>query len=193
MTEIILASTSPARRALLEQTKLKFSVAPSNFDETQFRSNNPEELVRYLAAGKARAVAKQKTDAIVIGADTIIYHDNKIIEKPKDAIEAFNFIKSYCGIKHRVYTGIAVIKGAKEITDVMCAEVTFRKLDDEEIRAYVQTGEPFGNSGAYTSDKCGAALIEKIEGDYHSVTGLPLFRLFSILREFGIKPLDFMK
>ena len=192
MTEIILASSSPGRRELLEKTKIKFRVEPSNFDEKSFRSDNPEKLVRYLASGKARGVSKQNIDSIVIGADTVVYHDCKIIEKPKDAEEAFNLIKSYCGRQHYVYTGISVIQGTKEITDVVRAQVTFRKLDPEEIYAYVKTGEPFGNSGAYTMQR-GATLIERIDGDYNTVTGLPLFRLFGILREFGIKQLKFMK
>ncbi len=193
ITEIILASTSPARKALLEQTNLKFSIVPSNFDETKFRSSNPEELVRYLAIEKARAVAQQNLTAIVIGADTVIYHDNKIIEKPKNREEAFTVLKSYCGKHHFVYTGIAVIQGAKEITDVVSARVLFRNLDDEEIHAYIKTGQPFGNAGAYTIQQFGATLVEQIDGDYNTIIGLPLFRLFSILREFGIKPFECMK
>lgn len=187
MTEIILASTSPTRKELLEKTGLVFRVEASNFDETECSAQNPEEFVKYLALGKAKAVAKQNPTEIVIGADTVIHHKNKIIGKPRDESDAKEILKSYCGLTHVVYSGVAVIQGQKELVDVDSARVKFRNLSDNEIEDYIRTQEPFGKAGAYTIQKKGAVLIEQINGDYHSIIGLPLFKLFGMLKEFGVK------
>ena len=190
MIEIILASTSPARQELLRETGLNFRVEGSSFDETIFSSQNPEELVQYLALGKARVVAQRNPAAVVIGADTIIFHNNKIIGKPTDKTDVTQLLKSYGGLPHAVYTGLAVVQATKEKSCVVKAEVIFRNLSDKEIADYIQTGEPFGNAGSYTIQKRGATLIDSIHGDYYAIIGLPIFKLFKMLREFGVNPLE---
>ena len=111
--------------------------------ENCFSSPNPEEFVKYLALGKARAVAKQNPDAVIIGADTVIFHDNKIMGKPKDAEHARRILKSCSGLTHAVYSGIAVIYRRAEVVDTSTANVTFKNLTDEEIKKYISTNSRF--------------------------------------------------
>ena len=152
MTEIILASSSPGRRELLEKTKIKFRVEPSNFDEKSFRSDNPEKLVRYLASGKARGVAKQNIDSIVIGADTVVYHDCKIIEKPKDPPSNLAVIGVYI-FSPKIFTALENVKpdqsGEKQLTDAIQylitkgAKVLAVELAKDEKRVDIGTVETY--------------------------------------------------
>ena len=187
MTDIILASGSKAKLEILQRTGLVFRVEESSFDESNPPSQDPIEVVKYLALGKARLVAKGNPDAVVIGADTIIYHQNRIIGKPQSETEARTMLKSYCGQAHRIYTGIAVVHGDKELCDVSTVDVTFRNLGDDEINNYVSTGEPFGKAGSYAYQDRGAVLIKKMEGDYHAAQGMPVFKLCTLLKQIGVK------
>jgi septum formation protein len=190
MPELIFASKSPTKLEILKNTGLKFRVEESNFDESQPPSQNPAEVVKYLALGKARAVAKRNPDAVVIGTDTIIFHQNKIVGKPKDEADAKAMLKSYCGRFHTCYTGIALVRGSEEAVDVSSVNVFFRNLTDLEIDNYIATKEPFGKAGAYAYQYQGAALIERMEGDYYAALGMPVFKLCSLLRKFGVNPLQ---
>jgi len=177
-----LASASPRRQQLLRQVGLDFEVMVSEVDENI--SGSAEERVRELALCKARAVAdKAGSDVIVIGADTLVSVDGKVLEKPADHGEAFEMLKSLSGRKHQVYTGVAVVGGDVVQTFVEKADVFFRTLTDEEIKGYISTGEPFDKAGGYGIQGRGALLVERIEGDFYTVMGLPLCRLFQVLHK----------
>ncbi len=188
MIDIVLASGSPAKRKLLEEAGFKFRFEESGFKES-FTSTDPEEVVKYLAREKARAVAQKYPSAAVIGADTIIFHENKIIGKPKDEADARNMLRSYSGVAHVAYTGIAVVYEGREVVAVSSVKVLFRKLTEQQIDAYIATGEPFGKAGAYAYQLRGATLIEKMEGDERAALGMPLFKLCTLLESVGINPL----
>lgn len=189
--EIILASASPRRRELLEQIGLSFRVIPSSFDESAVRSTEPMGLAEALALGKARAVADGVRSGIVIGADTLVVRAGAILGKPRDDADAARMLRLLSGGWHEVVTGIAVIdaasgreRSAREVT-----RVKMRDLTAAEIAAYVASGEPADKAGAYAIQGLASLFIERIDGCYANVVGLPVFRLAVLLREFGIDPL----
>ncbi|MCL2235799.1 MAG: Maf family protein [Defluviitaleaceae bacterium] len=182
MGRLILASASPRRKQLLEQAGVEFEVIESCVDENI--RGTAEEMVAELALRKARAVAEKiKGEATVIGADTLVSIDSKVLEKPATRAEAFEMLKSLEGRKHTVYTGVAIIKGGVVKSFVESADVFFRPLTDAEIYAYIDTGEPFDKAGGYGIQGRGALLVEGIEGDFYTVMGLPLCRLFLHLND----------
>ncbi|MCK9479333.1 MAG: Maf family protein [Firmicutes bacterium] len=190
MKKIILASGSPRRKALLEQAGLSFSVVVSNYKEVYDNDKTVDDNMRIIAAGKAWDVAdRQEKDCVVIGADTIVCVGDEILGKPKDAAHAIKMLKKLSGREHFVYTGLAVIEKCSGIcrTHVERTGVTFKRLDEGEITAYVETGEPFDKAGAYAVQGKGAVFIKNISGDYNNVVGLPLYGLFCMLKRFNIK------
>jgi len=167
---------------LLRQVGLDFEVMVSEVDENI--GGCAEYRVRELALRKARAVAdKAGSDVIVIGADTLVSVDEEALEKPSYHGEAFEMLKSLSGRKHQVYTGVAVVKGDVVQTFVEKTDVFFRTLTDEEINDYISTGEPFDKAGGYGIQGRGALFVERIEGDFYTVMGLPLCRLFQVLHK----------
>ena len=148
----------------------------------------PTELVKILSQGKARAVASKHNDAIVIGADSVAVLGEKVLGKPEDSDDAERMLKELSGMMHTFTTGFTVIDtdSGKEVTDVSETKVFFKKLTDDEITGYVATGESVGHAGAYSIQQKGAMLVEKIEGEYTNIIGLPLAQLSSVLKEFGI-------
>jgi len=192
--KIILASESPARKALLERAGVEFSVKPANIDEEglikQRGITDPAEHVLALCEAKARFVrskSKINEPSVIIAADTVIYHEDKILEKPIDLGDAFNMIKSLQGKEHEVYTGVTLIAAESEKSFYEVTKVRFRQLDDNEINAYVDTGEPLGRSGSYAINGIASMLIDKVEGDFNSVVGLPLARVCATLKEMGVE------
>ncbi|MCL2855367.1 MAG: Maf family protein [Defluviitaleaceae bacterium] len=182
MQRIILASTSPRRRQLLAQIGMVFEVMESHVDENI--SGTAKEIVRELALRKAHAVAQKiKGNATIIGADTLVSVDDVVLEKPRDHHEAFNMLKLLQGRKHQVCTGVAVIKNGTEQAFVEQADVFFRPLSDDEIHAYMATGEPFDKAGGYGIQGHGATLVQRIEGDFYTVMGLPLCRLYQLITD----------
>lgn len=189
--DVILASASPRRRELLAVVMEKFQVLPSSFDESLVPGElAPAEHVEYLALMKARDVAADKPDSLIIGADTIVVVDGAILGKPANTSDAARMLRMLSGRAHQVYTGVAVIFGEREITGVECTDVTFTDLDDETISRYVATGEPMDKAGAYAIQGRASVLISSICGCYSNVVGLPLHRLSNILTGFGIRPLS---
>ena len=186
--ELILASKSPRRRALLEQMGVRsFRVVTPDIDEHMDRDLPPAELVRQISEEKARAVAAQVgPDAIVIAADTVVALDGAVLGKPADQEEAFRMLSILSGCRHQVYTGLTVLRGEQVYSVWEETAVTFRSLTGEEIEAYIDTGEPMDKAGAYGIQGYGALLIEGISGDYYNVMGLPVCRLGQILGELGI-------
>ncbi|MCL2421100.1 MAG: Maf family protein [Defluviitaleaceae bacterium] len=191
MTKIILASGSPRRRELLAMVGFDFEVMPADVDETVDPGIPPNKLVVNLAIKKALHVRnKLKGDnAVVIGADTVVAIDDLILGKPKDEADAFDMLSRLQGRAHTVYTGVAVASCVEDkmTTFVESTEVFMRPLGEKEIRWYMSTGEPFDKAGAYGIQEKGAVLIERVEGDYFTVVGLPLCRLNLTLGDFENK------
>jgi len=182
---LILASRSPRRRKLLAQLGLDFEVHPSDLDENATNHRLPEQLVEQLALEKARAVAPRFPEALTLGADTIVVLDGDVLNKPADETEARAMLRRLSGRTHTVYTGVALVHPAsrREVVDYEATQVTFAPLTDAEIDAYVATGSPLDKAGAYgIQDDYGAVFIRRIEGDYYNVVGLPLHRLYRMLR-----------
>lgn len=186
--KIVLASKSERRKALLKQIGLDFEVKESEYEEDMNAMSDPYELAKFLALGKARDVAKCYKNAIIIGADTFVFFDGKFIGKPKDKFHAKEILKNFSGNTHNIVSGFAVIDTKNKIikNGFDEARVTFRKLSDEEIDEYIATGEPMDKAGAYGLMHRAAVLIEKIEGDFYSVVGLPLNKLHLELKKLGI-------
>ena len=190
--EIVLASGSPRRRQLLEQIGLTgFRVLPSDVDESLPAGLGPGEAVERLSARKGAAVAAQaRPGALVIAADTVVALDGAILGKPRDEGEAREMLSALSGRTHQVYTGVSLFHPGGRRTEHEVTAVTFRHLSQEEIAAYVATGEPMDKAGAYGIQGLGALLVERLEGDYFNVMGLPLCRLGEMLAQFGVRPLE---
>ncbi len=183
---LVLASASPRRRRLLELTGLAFEVVPSDIEETLGSSEDPGMHVERLAREKARAVAADRPEALIIGADTLVVIDHTALGKPRDEPHAVDTLMQLQGQMHRVETGVAVLApGGRMESSLVSVHVRFRPFDRRTARQYVATGEPMDKAGAYGIQGYGATLVEWIEGDYFAVMGLPLARLVSLLRAQG--------
>lgn len=183
---IILASGSPRRKKLLEQIGLTFIVKTSDVDEDDVPVLPPHALVEYISLKKAKKISEKYPKAVVIGADTLIVCKGEIIGKPNSEKDAKDILKKLSGQVHTVITGVTVIKENKVLTRHELSKVYFKKLTDEEIDSYVKTGEPMDKAGAYGVQEKGVLFVEKIEGDYQNVVGLPIILLVNMLAEFGI-------
>ena len=185
---IILASNSPRRRELLAQIGLAFTVAPTDVDERVRPGESPQGYAERLALDKARAAALRVKAGIVIAADTIVVAGGTILGKPADAEDARRMLKELSGREHEVVTGLAVMDTTTGRTSVRMSttKVCFRTLSEREITAYIATGEPLDKAGAYGIQERGALLVDRIEGCYTNVVGLPLSLLGEMLRNFGI-------
>jgi septum formation protein len=188
MKIIILASASPRRKELLEKIGLKFEVDASGCDEEINAGLDPQEIVRQLSIKKAKSVAARHKNAIVIAADTIGVMGDKILGKPHTENEACKMLQVISGKSHLVITGFSILDTAtnKIVTGIANTRVYIKKLTGQEIDAYVKTGESLDKAGAYAIQGMGAVIVEKIEGDYYNVMGLPLNALTEALKEFGI-------
>lgn len=178
MAELVLASGSPRRKELLETAGLEFAVIVADVEEIIPENAAPQEVVKSLALQKAQAVAKYNPDKTVIGADTVVVCNGKILGKPKNEEDAFNMLRALSGRRHSVCTGVALINADKTINFCETTEVEFHPLTDEEIRAYIKTGEPMDKAGAYGIQGKGCVLVKKIDGDYFNVVGLPVSRVY---------------
>jgi len=186
--EIVLASSSPRRKKLLETLGIEFRIVHPSVDEDDFTNHEPIEIVQELAYKKAEEVADTEKDSLVIGADTIVWCEGKILTKPINDEEAFNHLKYLSNRTHSVFTGIALIDSDTNLSLVAYEHtlVRFRQLEDEEILAYIRTGSPFDKAGAYgIQDDFGAVFVNKIIGDFYNIVGLPLTLLYLKLKEFS--------
>ena len=190
---IILASQSPRRIALLKQLGLEFEVQPSAVDETAVRGRTPRETAIEAARRKAEDVAQHASDALIIAADTIVCRGRRIYGKPANEGEARKTLRELSGNMHRVITGLAINRStpaahsasAPEMAlDAVETKVFFKRLSDQMIAEYLATGEPFDKAGAYGIQGHGGELVERIEGCYFNVVGLPLPRLVEMLSSF---------
>jgi len=186
--EIILASSSPRRKSLLEQLGLKFKVIPSGVREPVLPGFAPAELVEVLAREKAQEVAGRLSSGLVIGADTVVVWRGQVMGKPACPREAVEMLKRLRADMHEVYTGLALIDAAsgESIAGCEITRVYFKYISDGEIESYVATKEPLDKAGAYAVQGKAAVFIERIEGCYTNVVGLPLARLDTMLKHFGV-------
>ena len=175
MHKIILASQSPRRKQLMELAELEFDIIIADVDETNPPGMSGELVPEFLAKKKAAAIEQQVPDAIIIAADTVVLLDYEILGKPTDEIHAIEILKKLSGRMHQVVTGVCMQKGDKQISFSTTTEVYFRELTDEQIKHYVGQYKPFDKAGAYAIQEwIGMIGIEKINGDYYNVMGLPI-------------------
>ena len=185
---VVLASTSPRRKDLLEILQFSFSVIAPDCDEEAKGGHTVEELVQHLAGQKAQSVAHRFPEALVIGGDTLIEINGEILGKPGNEHEAATMLRQLSGRMHRVHSGIAVVCHTRNRVRAEgdTVEVHMKTLSESDIQAYVSTGECLGKAGSYCIQEEGANLIEKIAGDYPTVVGLPLMKVYEILKEEGV-------
>ena len=189
-TLFVLASKSPRRKELLKNIGIDAEIMPANVDEDSLMGLPPEKMVTELALLKAADVARSfKGDVYVIGADTCVCFDGEVFGKPENDSDAAKMLKKLSGKTHEVYTGYCVIECKSGMSVAKCEKtlVTFRNLSDEEITAYIKTREPMDKAGAYGIQQKGSKFVEKIDGDYFNVVGLPVCAMVKLMqKEFGI-------
>lgn len=192
MNKIVLASASPRRRELLEKIGVSFTVLPTK-EEEKTTKTKPEEVVEELAWQKAaKSKALEEPDVMVIGSDTIVALGDRILGKPGSREEAMEMLRMLQGRVHQVYTGVAVlIRKQGEMREQLVfhekAQVEFYPMSEEEIRAYVDTGEPMDKAGAYGIQGAFAVYVKKINGDYNTIVGFPVSRFYQELKAAGIR------
>ena len=183
---VVLASSSPRRRELLNLIGIDHEVRPANLDESMRLREAPRRHAERLAREKASAVAMRDPDLITIAADTIVVINRKVLGKPVDKEDAARMLAMLSGREHTVITAVAVSRGRKLRSAIEEVKVKFRRLREDEIEAYIATGEPMDKAGAYGIQGYGATIVERVEGDYFAVMGLPLVRLIALMRDVGV-------
>ncbi len=188
MKKIILASASPRRKEILGTTGLKFDICVSDYEEDLSIKKEPRALARFLSRKKAEDVAPKYKNAIIIAADTFIVFRGKLLGKPHTPKEAVKMLTMFNGNAHSVITGFTILDTGsnKRVSRSIETKVYFKKLTQKEIKAYVRTKEPLDKAGAYAIQGLGALFVEKIEGDFFNVVGLPLCELAESLKKFGV-------
>ena len=183
---IILASASPRRKEILENTNVKFKIMASDIEELTLEGESPCQMVMRLAFEKGMDIASKQKSDLIISADTIVVLDNKVLGKPKDEVEAIHMIESLSGKTHQVITGISLInlENNKKIIDYVISNVKFKNLSKEDINDYIRTNESLDKAGAYGIQGYGALLVDEIQGDYFNIVGLPISRLSDLLKKY---------
>ena len=188
---LLLASNSPRRRQLLALGNWEFNITVSDVDESQLAGETPSEYVLRLARTKALAVVeKAGPENIIIGSDTAVIDGNEILGKPKDEEDAGRMLKQLRGRTHQVYTGVAVyrIRDGKMLTELCITDVPMRAYSDDEVKAYIQTGDPMDKAGAYAIQHPDFHPVESLHGCYASVMGLPMCHVVRALQKLDIHP-----
>lgn len=185
---LILASSSPRRRAILESLGAAFSVISIDVDESPLADESPDEMVLRLAQAKAKAVARQRADnALVLGADTAVVLGEEIFGKPQNEDDGLRMLLALSGRAHKVYTGVALVVAGRISTALSTTEVQFREIRPDEARRYWHSGEPRGKAGAYAIQGSGGLFVESIMGSYSGVVGLPVFETAALLSAAGFQ------
>lgn len=191
-TRIILASASPRRAELLTAIGAAFEVAPSRVDERPLSNESIGDYITRVARAKAMAVAAEMRSGLVVGADTVVVIDGRVLGKPVDEFDARRMLSLLSGRRHDVMTALAVYdpKNDREATGIATTAVRFSVLSEEEIDWYIRTGEPADKAGAYGIQGRASIFVEEIAGNYHNVMGLPLPLLYRLVRDLGYSLLD---
>jgi septum formation protein len=184
---VVLASQSPRRRELLQLVGIPHIVQPADVDETYGPGEEPGAHALRLAREKAAAVAAGDPDALVIGSDTIVVVDGDVLGKPRDAAHAAQMLTRLSGRSHVVMTAVAVRWRERERSALEVVGVTFHPLTVQDVQAYIATGEPMDKAGAYGIQGYGATIVERVDGDYFAVMGLPLQRTVRLMAELGVR------
>jgi len=189
MKKIVLASQSPRRKKLLEQIGLKFDVDPSSYEEDMSLDIEPRKLAEFLSLGKAKDVAQRHKNSIIISADTIVVIGGEVFGKPKTPEKSKYMLQKLSGKPHSVITGFTIIdtETNKQISKSIETKVYFKDILEEEMDSYIASGEPLDKGGGYAIQGMGGLFVEKIEGDYFNIVGLPIIALAEELENFGIK------
>ncbi|SJZ92846.1 Maf family protein [Selenihalanaerobacter shriftii] len=187
MKKVVLASASPRRQELLEQIYVNFVTIPSNVDETKINGEDPIDLVQKLALAKADDVAKRVGNSLVIGADTVVVYKDEVLGKPNSNAEAYEMLSKLRETEHQVITGFAIIdtNTLEQKIDYEMTKVIMKDFTDQDISDYIATGEPMDKAGGYAIQERGAVFVEKIDGSYSNVVGLPLSKLVINCKELG--------
>jgi len=181
--KIVLASQSPRRKQLLSSIIDDFDIQAADIDETPLVGENPKQYVARLAREKAKAVAHEETDVLVIGSDTSVVIDDEILGKPQDLEDAKRMLMMLSNRTHQVMTAFSIVRSEQEYTEVVVTDVTFTELNHQLIEQYWQTGEPQDKAGSYAIQGIGGRFVEKINGSVSSVIGLPLVELEKALKQ----------
>lgn len=184
---IILASSSPRRQALLQQINLPFTLRTQSADESQIHERNPVKKVKQLAQLKADTTTVYD-DEIIITADTIVSLDDEIFEKPTDIDDAYRMILTLSGRTHQVHTAVVLKSNVKETLILSTADVQFYELDNSEILEYIHSDEPYDKAGGYGIQSMGAKFVKKIHGDYNTIVGLPLAEVYHSIKHWLDQP-----
>ncbi len=182
--KIILASASPRRCELMKLITDDFIAVPAEIPESLPDDIMPEDAAGYLSELKAHAVAEKYRDSTVIGCDTVVICQGKILGKPADKDQCREYLRSLSGRSHEVITGCTIINNERKISFSVRTEVFFRNIDDNEIEEYIMTDEPYDKAGGYAIQGKGALFAEKISGDFYNVVGLPVSQLYTQLKNF---------
>jgi len=196
MGKLILASASPRRINMLNDMGIKFNAVNSFYDEPERKKGQlPSEYVEANAEGKAKSVSKKLNKGIIVGSDTVVVYKNRVLGKPKNMNEAFEYIYLLNGKTHSVYTGLSIIncETGKRLSSHEKTLVTFRNLTESEITYYLNMIDPLDKAGAYAIQGEGALVVEKIKGCYYNVVGFPISKLESMLLDFGTSLFEYMK
>ncbi len=187
---IVLASASPRRRELLRQIQVRYKVVAASIDETPAPHEDPITHAERLAHAKALAVWQRTRTALpVLGADTVVAIDGRILGKPKTQAQALEMLRRLSGRTHEVFTAVCLLHEGRPLRALSRSKVRFRPLSDEEILAYWETGEPRDKAGAYAIQGLGAIFVQHLEGSFSGVMGLPLYETAELLRQTGIEVL----
>ena len=179
---LILASASPRRSELLRKAGIAFVIEPAHVPELPLRNEPPAEYAQRLSRDKARAVFSRHPDSVVLGADTVVVADEHLLEKPRDANDAARMLRLLSGRAHQVITGVCLAAPGFEQTEAEVTEVHFSPLSVPEIAEYVETDEPMDKAGAYAIQGMASRWVERIDGDYFNVVGLPVARVYRMLK-----------
>jgi septum formation protein len=184
---LIVASASPRRSELLSNARIPFTVEPANVAEQPFPNEQPLQYAQRLARDKAFAIFARHSDNVVLGADTIVVVDEHLLEKPQDATDAARMLRLLSGRTHQVITGVCLIAPGYEQTEAEITQVRFSEVSEREIASYIQTGEPMDKAGAYAIQGMASRWVERIDGCYFNVVGLPVPRLYRMLQALEAK------
>lgn len=184
---LVLASASPRRQELLHKAGISFEVQPANVPEDPLPAETAKDCAERLARDKALAIAKQRPNDAVLGADTVVVIDNQILGKPVDVADAQKMLSMLSGREHEVITGVCLVAGGKTVLSSETTSVTMSEISPEEITLYVASGEPMDKAGAYAIQGIASRWIPRIEGDYSNVVGLPVALVYRMLRQAGLK------